>query len=89
MAALSSLQPGEKVTADDPRLFNMGDLAAILGVTRFDIRRLKNFGFKMPLGRATVAMAHQFLRENADMLSPAPREKPILKKKAKKQAVAK
>lgn len=60
MPAKSILQPSEKVSIDDPRLFNMGDLAIILGVDRGTIRSMKKSGFKMPLGRASVAAAHAF-----------------------------
>lgn len=63
MPAKSILTPGEKVSLDDPRLFNMNDLATILGVDRTTIRLLKKHGFKMPLGRASVASAHEFHRK--------------------------
>ena len=68
MPNISALKEDEVVSSNDPRLFNMSDLAVILGVNRAFIRRLKSMGFKMPLGRATVAMAHRFIEENADIL---------------------
>jgi hypothetical protein len=74
MPITSSLQENETVTVEDPRLFNMNDLARILGVHRNYIRRLKACGFRMPMGRATVAMAHNFIRENAEILGNEPRK---------------
>lgn len=67
MPVMSVLAPGERVTSDDPRLFNVNDLAAVLGVKRAFITRLKRCGFKMPAGRATVSMAHDFIRSNPDL----------------------
>lgn len=64
---MSILTPGEKITSDDPRLFNVNDLATVLGVNRAFISKLKRCGFKMPAGRATIAMAHDFLRNNPDL----------------------
>ena len=70
MPVLSILTPGEKVTSDDARLFNVNDLAAALGVNRAFISKLKRCGFKMPCGRATVAMTHDFMRSNPDLTDP-------------------
>lgn len=70
MPIMSILSPGEKVTSDDPRLFNVNDLAAVLGVNRAFVTRLKRCGFKMPAGRATVSMAHEFLKKNPDLHDP-------------------
>lgn len=67
MPAKSLLQPGERVSKNDPRLFNMNDLATILGVDRSAIRLMKQHGFKMPLGGATISSAHRFLRDNPDI----------------------
>jgi hypothetical protein len=66
MPQLSILKEGEQVSADDPRLFNMGDLAKILGVDRGYVRRMKSSGFKMPGGRSTVRRAHEFLDKCED-----------------------
>ncbi len=70
MAVISAIKPGEHIAADDPGLFNMNDLATILRVNRGYIRRMKLCGFKMPGGRATVAMAHRFLSDNPDLVEP-------------------
>ena len=70
MPITSILNPGERVTSDDPRLFNVNDLAAVLGVKRAFISKLKRCGFKMPAGRATVSMAHEFLKTNPDLDDP-------------------
>lgn len=76
MPIISVLKPDEKVSADDPRLFNMADLAQVLGVDRQYIRRMKWSGFKMPGGRATVAAAHEFLAKVEDFaVSPRNRKK--------------
>lgn len=61
VSAISPKESPESITRDDPRFFNMNDLAKVLGVRRSFIRRMKSQGFRMPLGRATVAMAHEFL----------------------------
>lgn len=80
MPAKSALIPGEKVRGDDPRLFNMSDLAQILSVDRGTIRVMKIHGFKMPLGRSTIASAHTFLRKNPDIKSPSrPLRQPLQK----------
>ncbi|MES2923128.1 MAG: hypothetical protein V4819_16345 [Verrucomicrobiota bacterium] len=63
MPAKSILLPGEKVELTDPRVFNMNDLATILGLSRTTVRRMKQLGFKMPLGYASVTMAHDFLKK--------------------------
>ncbi len=55
------------VASDDPRLFNMIELAAALGVSRDFIIRMKKRGFKMPIGRATVSMAHRWMEANAGL----------------------
>jgi hypothetical protein len=73
MPQISALKDDEKVSRDDPRLFNMNDLATILGVNRGYIRRMKFAGFKMPGGRATVDMALTFIEGNPDLL-PAVKE---------------
>lgn len=70
MPAKSSLASGEKVSIDDPRLFNVKDLATILGVDRSSVGLMKKCGFRMPLGGATVSMAHTFLRDNPDIKRP-------------------
>lgn len=75
MPTISTLREGEIVSPDDPRLFNMNDLAQALGVHRNFIRRLKSCGFKMPMGRATVAMVHKFIEENADILDGGSRKR--------------
>ncbi len=67
MSAKPSPTSGDKVTADDPRLFNMNELATALGVNRGYIRLMKFGGFKMPGGKASVGMAHRFLSENPDL----------------------
>lgn len=83
MPVMSILTPDEKVTSDDPRLFNVNDLAVVLGVKRSFVTRLKRCGFKMPCGRATIAMAHDFMRNNPDLTDPGPPErKPKLEKVA-------
>ena len=74
MSVISSLKPGEQVSADDPGLFNMNDLAVILRVNRGYIRTMKRCGFKMPGNRATIAMAHEFLRNNPDLTVPDKKE---------------
>lgn len=83
MPAKSALTPGEKVRSTDPRLFNMSDLAQILGIDRSSIRTMKRHGFKMPLGRATIASAHAFLRKNPDIKPPARNRSATLQKLAK------
>jgi hypothetical protein len=56
------------IKADDPRLWNISQLASILGVHRAYVSRMRSKGFKMPFGKATVAMAHEFLNKNADAM---------------------
>lgn len=53
----------------DPKLYNPAELAEVLGVKPWFIRRMKFLGFKMPLGRATVAMAHAFLEDQAEQFT--------------------
>ncbi len=72
MPVMSVLTPGEKVASNDPRLFNVNDLALVLGVKRAFISKLKRCGFKMPAGRATVEMAHEFIKANPDLKDPLP-----------------
>lgn len=57
------------VASNDPRLWNVAELAAALGVSRDYILAMKRHGFPMPLGRASVPMAHDWLRENAHLLA--------------------
>jgi hypothetical protein len=54
------------VTLDDPRLWNMSQLADLLGVDRHFMTRLKRSGFKMPFGKASLASVHEFLRTHSD-----------------------
>ena len=61
----------QKITRDDPRLWNMSDLAKILGVNRSYITRMKNSGFRMPGNRASLKSAHAFL-EKCEDFSPFP-----------------
>jgi hypothetical protein len=69
MPQKSALLPEEKkIPRDDPRLLNASDLARVLGVNRAYITRLKKYGFKMPMGRATISMALEFIESNADVL---------------------
>ncbi len=56
------------VSLDDPRLWNKSQLAEKLGVNRAYVSKMVKTGFKMPLGKASLAMAHKFLEENADVL---------------------
>lgn len=67
MLVTSAIPSGEIVTITDARLFNMNDLAAVLGVNRGYIRRMKFGGFKMPGGMASVGMAHRFLEQNPEI----------------------
>jgi hypothetical protein len=55
----------------DPKLYGRAELAEKLGVAPFYVRRMIAVGFKMPLGKASVAMAHDFLTKNADLLAVA------------------
>jgi hypothetical protein len=55
----------------DPKLYGRKELAEALGVKPWFIRRMIFVGFKMPLGVASVAMAHKFLSDNADILAVA------------------
>lgn len=52
------------ISLDDPNLYNREELAKVLGVKPWFIRRMLAAGFKMPLGRATVRMAHKWMEEN-------------------------
>lgn len=56
------------IRIDDPRLWNIGELASILGVHRQFVTRMVKCGFEMPFGKASVAMAHEFIRNNARSL---------------------
>lgn len=56
------------IKLDDPRLWNIGELAIILGVHRSLVTRMVKRGFKMPFGKASVAMAHDFIKANAKSL---------------------
>ena len=64
---LTKLQPGDKVAVDDPRLFDIGELAIALGVPRSSLTRLMKCGFRLRLGRASVGMVHKVLEENPDL----------------------
>lgn len=69
MPVVSAIKPDEspeKISRDDPRLFNMTDLAKVLGVRRSFIRQMKAQGFRMPLGRASIAMAHRFIEQQME-----------------------
>jgi hypothetical protein len=57
------------VASDDPRLWNLAELSEALGVSREYVLAMKRFGFRMPLGRASVQMAHDWLKENAHLLA--------------------
>lgn len=57
---------------NDPTLYRSPDLAEKLGVGRSFMRRMIAAGFKMPLGRASIAMAHKFLTDHAEVLAPKP-----------------
>ncbi|MBK1884671.1 hypothetical protein JIN85_19830 [Luteolibacter pohnpeiensis] len=57
-----------QISKNDPRLFNMNELAEALGVKRVFIRQMKKYGFKMPLGRASIGMAYDWLTKNAEIL---------------------
>lgn len=54
------------IAPDDPRLWNQKELAEHLGVPVAYLRAMKYAGFRMPLGRATIGMAHDWLKANAD-----------------------
>lgn len=56
------------IEATDPRLWNMTELADVMGVPIDHIRAMKKAGFKMPLGRSTIGMAHRWLEINAGLL---------------------
>ncbi len=75
MSVPSKLQPGERVSADDARLFNTSELAQALGVNRAFVTRMKFCGFKMPLGRSTVGRAHAWLDQNPDLLDAPEKQK--------------
>jgi CO/xanthine dehydrogenase Mo-binding subunit len=54
---------------NDPHLYGRAELAERLGVKPWFIRRMLALGFQMPLGRASIAMAHRFIQEQADALT--------------------
>lgn len=74
MPVVSAINKGESpetIRRSDPRLFNMSDLARVLGVSRGFINQMKRQGFKMPMGRATIEMALSFIEKSDDSLDKA------------------
>lgn len=57
---------------NDPHLYGRAELAQRLGVAPWFIRRMVALGFKMPLGKASIAMAHRFIEDQADALTKIP-----------------
>jgi hypothetical protein len=66
MSSKKKSKPVGVVTLDDPRLWNISQLAVLLGVDRHFITRLKRSGFKMPFGKASLASVHEFMRAQSD-----------------------